>query len=138
MWQEICKQETLILIIAVLLLCILTMATGKGIGSLLVPILKRIAGKSDVNINMGQMGEEMTRHSDKMESLMPHGESCHFDPAKCADHKAEYERSLRNAADITQLKQSFEVFKTKFFQKLDSIETGITDIKVHMARLHRD
>lgn len=129
-WAKLCEPHHLIIIILVLLVALISTGAGKGVGSLLGPIIKRIFGKGEVTVNVGQMGEEMGRHSEK-------GEFCAIDPKNCRAHQAEYDRSQRNKDDIAQLKQSFEIFKTKFFEKLESIEAGITEIKIGMVRLQK-
>lgn len=60
MVQQLCEPHHLILIICVLLLAFVALGGGKGLGSILNPLCKRIFGKEAVTINLGEkaMGSE--------------------------------------------------------------------------------
>lgn len=125
-------ETTIILIIVIFLISI-----GKGSGVLLVQLLKRVIGKGpEVNFNMGRMDDEMDRHEGKMKTLIAQGDHCLIDPTKCVACPAEHERSEENKSKIEKLDREFEQFKSSFFVKLGSIESGISEIKVSIAKFH--
>jgi hypothetical protein len=119
-------EHHLILIILVLLCVVILISTGKGLGTLVNALIKKIFGAGkEVTVNINEQGEAVTAKEGV--------KICKFSPDQCMEHRAEYERSKRNQDDIRSLKTEFGEFKTAFFRKLETIESGVNDIKVSLA-----
>ena len=123
---ELCEPRQLLLIIGVLFVVIIAISAGKGLGALLVPLLKKFLGKGEVNVIVGAGGK-----GEAPSGIAP----CLIDPKNCTAHQAEYERSEENKAKIAKLDGEFHQFKDKFFTKLEVIEGGVGEIKIAMAKL---
>ena len=105
MIKELCEPHHLLIIIAVLILAIVSLGGGKGLGTLIGPLFKKIFGKgTELTVSLGPMETEMGRYADKMDSLLHQGPACPLvDPTKCTSHQAEHERSLENKENIEKL-----------------------------------
>jgi len=123
---ELCSNRELWGIIGVLFVVIVALGAGKGLGALAWPLVKKILGKSEVNVIVGAGGK-----GEAPSGIAP----CLIDPKNCTAHQAEYERSEENKAKIAKLDGEFHQFKDKFFKKLEVIEGGVGEIKIAMAKL---
>ena len=120
------EEHHLILVIVTLILAILVISAGKGLGTIINAWIRKVFGGQAVTVNLSE-GHPATSPDPGAQRI------CQFSPEQCADHKAEFERSKRNVEDILALKKEFSEFKTAFFGKLATIETGVNDIKVTLA-----
>jgi hypothetical protein len=103
MKEFLCNPQHLYIAIGVLLLVIVLFGAGRGIGALIVPILKRLSGnKSNVTVNVSEGKKETP--------------DCKIDPDNCPAHLAEKERSLRNQENIGKL-----------FDKVDHLKECLSD-----------
>jgi hypothetical protein len=58
-----------------------------------------------------------------------------INPELCTAHKAENERSLRNEKAISKVDENLHATRAALFKKLETIEAGVTEIKVCLAGL---
>jgi hypothetical protein len=114
----LCEPHHVAIMLLVFFAMLLVLGSGKG----LEKIMGFFKPKGDVVVNVKENHESIPA-------------SCPF-PDGCNAHKAEYERSIRNQADIAKLEREFDEFKGRFFAKLESIETGINEIKIEIVKRH--
>jgi len=117
----------LALVILALTVVILLLGIGRGGGSLMVTLLKKLVKGTDVNINVGEADVGKT-------SEVP-GACILIDPSRCVAHEAEKERSMRNEAAISELKADLKTTRQQLFGKLETLESMLGDIKVAIAKL---
>jgi hypothetical protein len=122
------EEHHLILIIAVLTLMVVVISSGKGLGTLVNYLLKKVLGTHEVTVI-----NEMPTAPRSGRTSGDNPQICKFSPEQCNAHQAEFERSKRNEGDIKNLQAEFVTFKTTFFAKLDGIEEGINAIRVTLA-----
>jgi hypothetical protein len=131
MKEFLCDPTHLFLIIGILLLSVVLMGTGKGLGALIGPIIKKWGKGTEINLNMGKTDDDMGRK--------PKGECVQcgliVDPTKCPLHANEHERSLRNETGIRELVGDLKGTRKELFGKLDGIEVVLTEIKIAVAKL---
>jgi hypothetical protein len=130
MWEEIFQVHHLVLVIIILILALIATGAGKGGGKMLLQLLKRVFGHEEININLpgGDMAGKQQRAECAACGLL-------VDPNKCPLHSEEHGRSMRNEKDIAEVKEDLKESRTKLWQKLDSMETTLTEIKVAVAQL---
>ena len=130
MFDKLCEPEHMAIIIIVLLVALLVVGVGKGGGKLLLQLLKKVFGHEEININLG--GGDMAGNPPKVECT-----ACGLmvDPSRCPLHADEHGRSLRNEKDIALLKEDLKESRTRLWEKLDSMEGTLTEIKVAVAGL---
>jgi hypothetical protein len=126
--EELCKPHIFLAVIGMMLLVIIAISAGKGLGSVIEPIIKRLAGKEAVNINVGgEMSGKIKKECEQCGLIV--------DPSKCTLHASEHERSLRNEKRGEELATDLKKTRTELFGKLDDIEKVLTEIKVAVAKL---
>lgn len=132
MIEKLCEAHPVDMVVGLLLVVIIILSFGKGVGPLLGSLLKKIFGKggdTEVNVHVGETMPEKL-----ITPLVSPVVIC--DPEKCPAHKAEYERSLRNEDEIKKLWQAHVDLGREIRTKLGSIDSGIADVRVDIAKLH--
>jgi hypothetical protein len=123
---HILNEQHWVIVVMILVLCLVLVSAGKGLGSLINVLIKKVFGVSTLKLEVDQVKPNDGHGNGPVRE-------CMFSPEQCADHKAEFERSKRNQSDIAKLEIEFAAFKTAFFTKLGVIESGVNDIKVSLA-----
>lgn len=127
MFERFCEPHHLVIIIIAMVIAFIALGGGKGLGSILGPLFKKVLGKGEVNINLG--GDMGKNEGTKAPSCLV------VDPAKCPDHKAEHERSIRNEDGIRELVTDLKATRGQLFGKLEAIENSVNEINVAVAKL---
>lgn len=104
MLDKLCEPHHLLLIITALILALIALGGGKGLGTLLGPLLKQLGGGKGASVTVN-MGDEMARRNEAIKGLVSHEAARPANPIceDCTEHalvKDFIVQSTKDKSDI--------------------------------------